>query len=64
MTSVLRENIPLALPFIAAIVGIPLWMTAKRPDLAPDHSAARAYLAAKHDAPQQEHQQRVMARAA
>jgi hypothetical protein len=47
VTSVLWENIPLAVLFIAAVVGIPLWMTARRPDLAPDDSAARAYLAAK-----------------
>lgn len=47
MTPVVWANFPLALAFILAIVGIPLWMTFKRPQTAPDHSQARRYLAAK-----------------
>jgi hypothetical protein len=47
MTSAVWMNLLMALPFIAAFMGIPLWMTLKRPETAPDHSQARAYLAAK-----------------
>lgn len=34
MTSVVWENLLLALPFVLAIVGIPLWMVNRRPDRA------------------------------
>lgn len=47
MTPLVWANFPLALVFILAIAGIPLWMTFKRPQTSPDHSQARAYLAAK-----------------
>jgi hypothetical protein len=47
MTAILWQNIPLAMLFVLAFVGIPLWMVNKRPDRAPDHSEAQAYLAAK-----------------
>jgi hypothetical protein len=40
-------NIPLAVAFFGAWVGIPLWLVIKHPDTAPDHSEAHAYLAAK-----------------
>lgn len=40
-------NFPLALLFILAVAGIPLWMTVKRPQNGPDFSEARAYLQAK-----------------
>ena len=40
-------NIPLAVAFFAAWVGIPLWLVIKHPDTPPDHSEAHAYLAAK-----------------
>ena len=40
-------NIPLAVAFFAALVGIPLWLVIKHPDTPPDHSEAHAYLAAK-----------------
>jgi hypothetical protein len=44
MTAVVWANILLAIPFLAAFIGIPLWMTFKRPQTGPDHSEARAYL--------------------
>jgi hypothetical protein len=47
MTPLVWANFPLALAFVLGIVGIPLWMTFKRPQTAPDHSQARTYLAAK-----------------
>lgn len=47
MTPLVWANFPLALLFVLAWVGIPLWMIFKRPDTAPDHSEAHAYLAAK-----------------
>jgi hypothetical protein len=50
MSSAVWMNLLMALPFIAAFMGIPLWMTLKRPEQAPDHSQARAYLAARQTA--------------
>jgi hypothetical protein len=34
MTSVLWANILLEVPFVLAIIGIPLWLTCKSPDSA------------------------------
>lgn len=39
-----------ALLAVLAIVGIPLWMTLRYPERAPDFSEARAYLRAKAEA--------------
>jgi len=47
MTAILWMNLSLGVLFVLAIVGIPLWMTIKRPDTAPDFAQAQAYLAAK-----------------
>jgi hypothetical protein len=47
MTAPVWINLILAVPFVLAIVGIPLWMTLKHTDTAPDFSSAREYLAAK-----------------
>jgi hypothetical protein len=47
MTPLVWANIPLALAFILAVIGIPLWLTFTRPQREPDFSEARAYLAAK-----------------
>jgi hypothetical protein len=47
MTPIVWENIALTVPFIAAFIGVPLWMTFRRPETAPDHAPARAYLTAK-----------------
>jgi hypothetical protein len=46
MTSLVWANFALALLFLLAWSGIPLWMVIKRPDPQPDHSDAHAYLAA------------------
>lgn len=47
MTPLVWANFPLALLFVLAFAGIPLWMTFKRPQAGPDFSDARAYLQAK-----------------
>lgn len=52
MTALVWANFPLALLFLLAWTGIPLWMVIKHPDTPPGLSEAHAYLAAKaaHDA--------------
>ena len=47
MTPLVWANFPLALLFLLAWAGIPLWMVLKRPDTPPGHCAARGYLAAQ-----------------
>ena len=47
MSALLWVNVTLGVPFLLVWVGIPLWMTFKHPQTAPDFSAARAYLNAK-----------------
>ncbi len=47
MSSILWLNIGLAVPFLLAFTGVPLWLTLNHADTAPDHSEARGYLAAK-----------------
>ena len=47
MTAVVWANILLTLPFLAAFIGVPLWLTIQRPESAPDHAEARAYLRAR-----------------
>jgi len=47
MSAVVWANILLTLPFLIAFIGIPLWMTFKRPETAPDHAEARACLDAR-----------------
>lgn len=47
MTPLVWANLPLGMIFVLAFVGIPLWMTFKRPQTPPDNSHARAYLRAK-----------------
>ena len=47
MTAVVWANIALAIPFLLVWIGIPLWMTFRRPQTGADHSQARAYLRAK-----------------
>ncbi len=44
MSAVVWANILLTLPFLVIFIGIPLWMTFKRPQTGPDHTEARAYL--------------------
>lgn len=50
MTPLVWANFPLMFLVAAAIIGIPMWMIFKRPDRAPDHSEAHAYLRAKASA--------------
>jgi hypothetical protein len=45
MNALVLANFPIAFLIFAAIVGIPLWLTFKRPDRAPHFSQARAYSA-------------------
>lgn len=47
MNALVLANFPLAILVILAVVGIPLWMTFKRPESAPDYAGARAYFRAK-----------------
>ena len=47
MTPLVWANFPLALLFLLAWSGLPLWMVLRHPDTAPDNGAACAYLAAK-----------------
>ena len=49
MTTPVWINLILALPFVLAIIGIPLWMTWKHTDTAPDFGPASEYLTAKDD---------------
>ena len=44
MSAVVWANILLALPFLVAFIGLPLWLTFRRPEIAPDHTEARTYL--------------------
>ena len=44
MSAVVWANILLTLPFLIAVIGLPLWLTFHRPETAPDHAQARAYL--------------------
>jgi hypothetical protein len=47
MTSLAWLNISLAILAILAIVGIPMWMTIRRPESHPDYSEARAHFRTK-----------------
>ena len=47
MNALVLANFPLAILVVLAIVGIPLWMTFKRPESAPDYAGARAYVRVK-----------------
>ncbi len=47
MNALVLANFPMAILVILAIVGIPLWMTFKRPETAPDYAEARTYFGAK-----------------
>jgi len=49
MSSVIFWNVVLSIPFVLVFAGIPLWMSFRRQDRAPDHTAARRYLAAKQN---------------
>jgi hypothetical protein len=47
MSAIVWANILLTLPFLIAFIGLPLWLTFYRPETAPDHTEARAYLRAR-----------------
>ncbi|HUY45086.1 MAG TPA: hypothetical protein VMV92_05100 [Streptosporangiaceae bacterium] len=47
MTGLAWLNVPLITVVFLAIVGIPLWLTFKRPESHPDYGEARAHFAAK-----------------
>jgi hypothetical protein len=47
MTPVVLASILLTIPFLVAFIGIPLWMTFKRPETGADHIAAHRYLHAR-----------------
>jgi hypothetical protein len=44
MTPVVWANVLLAIPFLVAFIGVPLWLTFRGPQTGPDHADARAYL--------------------
>ena len=44
MTGAVIANFPIIALIVLGIVGVPLWMTFKRPQTGADHSEARAYL--------------------
>jgi len=47
MTALVLASILLTIPFLAAFIGIPLWMTFARPETGADHTRARRYLRAR-----------------
>lgn len=47
MTGIVWANFPIIALIVLAIVGVPLWLTFKRPHGQPDYSEARAYFGAK-----------------
>ena len=47
MTGIVIANFPIIALIVAAMVGIPLWMTFKHPHTQPDYSEARAHFRAK-----------------
>jgi hypothetical protein len=47
VTGIVWANFPLIAVIVAGIVGVPLWLTFKRPPRQPDYSEARAYFRAK-----------------
>jgi hypothetical protein len=47
MTSLVWLNIPLAILVIAAVVGIPMWMTFRHPERHPDYAQAQAHYRTK-----------------
>ena len=47
MTALVITSILLTIPFLVAFIAVPLWLTFRRPDAAPDHSQAHSYLRAR-----------------
>lgn len=44
VTALVWADLILAIPFLAGFIGLPLWLTFRRPETGADHSAARTYL--------------------
>jgi hypothetical protein len=47
VTGIVWANFPIISLFVLAWVGVPLWLTIKRPHTHPDYAEARAYFRAK-----------------
>jgi hypothetical protein len=47
MTTVVLASILLTIPCLVTFIGIPLWMTFKRPETGADHTGAQRYLRAR-----------------
>jgi hypothetical protein len=47
VTGIVIANFPIIALILAAMIGIPLWITFRRPDARPDYSEARAHFRAK-----------------
>ena len=47
MTAIVWADLVLAIPFLIAFIAVPLWVTFRWPDTAPDHTEAHAYLRAR-----------------
>jgi hypothetical protein len=47
VTGAVIANFPIIALIVAAMVGVPLWLTFKRPHRQPDYAEARAYFRAK-----------------
>jgi len=47
MTAIVWVNLALAVPFLIAFIGVPLWMTFRTPQTGPGHAQAHAYLRAR-----------------
>ena len=47
MTALVLASVLLTIPFLVAFIGIPLWMTFKRPETGADHTSAQRYLRAR-----------------
>ncbi len=47
MTGIVIANFPIIALLVAAMIGIPLWITFKHPHTRPDYSQARAHFRAK-----------------
>ena len=50
MTGAVIANFPIIALIVLGIVGVPLWLTLKRPHKHPDYAEARAYFRAKEAA--------------
>ena len=47
MTGLVWLNVPLIVLAVATVVGIPLWLTFRRPETPPDYAEARAHYLAR-----------------